>query len=142
MVHPFYCDQPFNTIVLQINHLYFDLLSKCPRVAFDHFLYTCSKVNSFVMKPETKRNQKKKRGELEIKHSRTNNKLQNTKSGVFQPIPFQKSFQRRLKFIRSLSTLNAVKMKQQYISEDYGTFVTIQWLSQSTLFFFNRMHYD
>ena len=95
------------------------------------------------MKPETKRNQKKKKGgELEIQQSRTNNKLQNTKSGFFQPIPFQKSFQRRLKFIRSLSTLNAVKMKQQYISEDYGTFVTIQWLSQSTLFFFNRRHYD
>ena len=96
------------------------------------------------MKPETKRNQKpkNKKGELEIQQSRTNNKLQNTKSGVFQPIPFQKSFQRRLKFIRSLSTLNAVKMKQQYISEDYGTFVTIQWLSQSTLFFFDRRHYD
>ena len=96
------------------------------------------------MKPETKRNQKpkNKKGELEIQQSRTNNKLQNTKSGFFQPIPFQKSFQRRLKFIRSLSTLNAVKMKQQYISEDYGTFVTIQWLSQSTLFFFDRRHYD
>ena len=96
------------------------------------------------MKPETKRNQKlkNKKGELEIQQSRTNNKLQNTKSGVFQPIPFQKSFQRRLIFIRSLSTLNAVKMKQQYISEDYGTFVTIQWLSQSTHFFFNRKHYD
>ena len=49
------------------------------------------------MKPETKRNQKKKKGELEIQQSRTNNKLQNTKPGFFSTYPFSKELSTEVK---------------------------------------------
>ena len=45
------------------------------------------------MKPETKRNQKNR----EIQQSRTNNKLQNPKSGFFSTYPFSKELSTEVK---------------------------------------------
>ena len=40
-------------------HLYFNFMCKCLWVSFHHFLQSCSKINTFVMKSEMKENKKK-----------------------------------------------------------------------------------
>ena len=39
-----------------LNYLYFNFMGKCLWVPFHHFLNSCSEINTFVMKSETKEN--------------------------------------------------------------------------------------